>query len=61
MRTERKPTYRLTTLNMGEECTGRDQLTVLAISASSPLTASHGFGYYYFAEVWPALLRAGSG
>ena len=51
---ERKQTYQAVALNMAEGNLGRFWPAMLAISA-------FWFGYYFFAEVWPALLGAGSG
>jgi hypothetical protein len=51
---ERNQTYRAATLNMAEGTLRRFWLAVLAIS-------TFWFAYYFFAEVWPALLGAGSG
>jgi len=55
-------------VNLAEGNKRRFWLTALTIGESSPLTGTYapltgtcGFGYYYFAEAWPALLRAGSG
>ena len=49
-----KTSYRAAILTMAEGHTRRFRLTILTIGAFF-------FGYYFFAEVWPALLRAGSG
>ena len=54
MPVERKHTYRVSTLNLAEERARQLWLTALTIGAL-------WFGYYFFAEVWPALLGAGSG
>jgi len=51
---ERKYTYREAVLSVAEEHDGRFWLTALT-------TGAFWFGYYFFAEVWPALLGAGSG
>jgi hypothetical protein len=52
---QRKHTYRVAVLNVTKDRVRRFWLTVLVIGGFC------FFGYYYFAEVWPALLRAGSG
>jgi hypothetical protein len=54
MPTKRKHTYRVAILNVAEGHARWLWLTALTISA-------FWFGYYFFAEVWPALLGAGSG
>jgi hypothetical protein len=54
MPTKRKHTYRVAILNVAEERARRLWLTALTIGAFF-------FGYYFYAEVWPALLGAGSG
>jgi len=51
---ERKYTYREIVLSVAEEHNRRFWLTALTIG-------TFWFGYYFFAEVWPALLGAGSG
>jgi hypothetical protein len=50
----KRRTSRVAILNVAEEHPRRFRLTILTIAAFF-------FGYYFFAEVWPALLRAGSG
>ena len=52
---QRKHTFRIAVLNVTEDRVRRLWLTALVIGGFCI------FGYYYFAEVWPALLRAGSG
>jgi hypothetical protein len=52
---QRKQSYRAAVLNVTKDRVRRFWLTVLVIGGFC------FFGYYYFAEVWPALLRAGSG
>ena len=54
MADKRRASYRVAILNVAEGHARRFRLTILAIGAFF-------FGYYFFAEVWPALLRAGSG
>jgi hypothetical protein len=54
MPAKRKTSHRVAILSMAEERTSRFRLTILTIGAFF-------FGYYFFVEVWPALLRAGSG
>lgn len=55
MSPQRKRTIRVTTMNVAEEHVRRFWLMALALGAFL-------FGYfYYFAEVWPVLLLAGSG
>jgi hypothetical protein len=54
MPVERKHTYRVATLNLAEGHVRRFWLAALTIGA-------FWFAYYFFAEVWPALLGAGSG
>lgn len=68
MPAKRKHTYRVATLNVAEGHVRRFWLTALTISAFfspkgtyAPSKGTYGFGYYFFAEVWPALLGAGSG
>lgn len=55
-----KSTHSVAVLNLieGNNCRGR--LMALSATSYSPLQSGYGFGYY-FAEVWPALLRAGLG
>ena len=52
MPVQRKHTYRVAALNLAEERARRLWLTTLTIVL---------FGYYFFAELWPALFGAGSG
>jgi hypothetical protein len=54
MSSKHKPSYRIATLEIAEGHVRRLRLVALTIGA-------YLFGYYFFAEVWPALLRAGSG
>jgi hypothetical protein len=54
MPSKRKDVYRVAILTGAEERARRLRLTALTIGAFF-------FGYYFFAEVWPALLGAGSG
>jgi hypothetical protein len=54
MPTKHKHTYRVATLPLAEQYVRRFWLTMLTIG-------TFFFGYYFFAEVWPALLGAGSG
>ena len=68
MSPQRKRTNRVATLNVAEGHVRRFWLTALTIGTSfSPkypvrgTKGTYGFGYFYFAEVWPALLLAGSG
>jgi hypothetical protein len=59
---QRKRTNRVTSLDMAEGHVHRSGLTVLTPGAFLSPEGSYGFGYfYYFAEVWPALLFAESG
>lgn len=61
MPAQRKPTHRVAALNPAERNKRSGWLIALTIGASSPAKGTYGIGYYFFAEVWPALLRAGSG
>ena len=54
MPSKRRDTYRVVILTGAGERARRLRLTALTIGAFF-------FGYYFFAEVWPALLGAGSG
>jgi len=54
MAAKRKPSYRMGTLDIAEGSVRRFWLVTMTIGVFL-------FGYYFFAEVWPALLRAGSG
>jgi hypothetical protein len=54
MLTQYTHTYRVAIFNGAEERARRLRLTALTFGAFF-------FGYYFFAEVWPALLGAGSG
>ena len=54
MAAKRKPSYHVATLNTAEGSVRRFWLVTMTSGAFL-------FGYYFFAEVWPALLGAGSG
>ena len=59
---QRKRTNRVATLNLAEGHVRRPRLTTSTPGLFLSLEGSYGFGYfYYFAEVWPALLFAESG
>jgi hypothetical protein len=59
---QRKRTNRVATLDMAEGPARQSWLTTLTPGAFLSPQGSYGFGYfYYFAEVWPALLFAKSG
>jgi hypothetical protein len=59
---QRKRTNRVATLDLAEGHVRRPRLTASTPGLFLSPEGSYGFGYfYYFAEVWPALLFAESG
>ncbi len=59
---QRKRTNRVATLDLAEGHVRQPRLTASASGLFLSPEGSYGFGYfYYFAEVWPALLFAESG